>query len=478
MIIIHIPNFDIFVQNRYKCKHASGGVALLVKQHLANYVDIIPSESDYVLWFKLKRDLMGINFLGAVVYVPPENSRYSDLSLFDELENDFTAITAGEDTHVCMAGDFNARTGVISDVLLSNDTIFNEGLLDFVTENVRTDLLMGDMGIPIERKSKDHEVNNYGTRLIEMCTSLGLCIANGRCGNNKNIGKLTCKNASVVDYVLASPNCFQFMEHFEVELFDSLLSDIHNHITITLSNYYVRTPAHRSVDAPESNVNVHAANAPVRPKWSPDIEHDFVTHIEDVRVAAISDHLDVLSNNVQGVSQGDVNLVVNDIVGVFRKAAKKSGSIRECKSQKKGLIREHCQKKPGLQRIAKFVEKTTSLPRNDTKSMDNKASMRLASKKYKKEINTEFNKYHRSLAIKLRKLKSTNPKDYWTILNGDKVKRDNIVNTISLDIFRNHFEALNTESDAEASIKENVMFSQNVHSNYAINEPFTREEDC
>ena len=46
----------------------------------------------------------------------------------------------------------------------------------------------------------------------------------------------------------------------------------------------------------------------------------------------------------------------------------------------------------------------------------NKESLKIASKCYKQKINWEYKKYHDNLIVKLRNLKSSNPKEYWDII--------------------------------------------------------------
>ena len=63
-------------------------------------------------------------------------------------------------------------------------------------------------GIPVNRFSQDStHVNKYGQKLIELCKRCSIYIANGRLSNDKNIGKTTCKDASLVDYLLLSIVC-------------------------------------------------------------------------------------------------------------------------------------------------------------------------------------------------------------------------------------------------------------------------------
>ena len=63
------------------------------------------------------------------------------------------------------------------------------------------------------RKSRDIVLDNYGRRLLDLCKSTDLLIANGRLGDDKDIGEftyVTSRGRSVVDYLLLSlyVDCF------------------------------------------------------------------------------------------------------------------------------------------------------------------------------------------------------------------------------------------------------------------------------
>ena len=64
---VSLNNFEIFAQNRDKCKHASGGVAVLVKNDLVRHVEIVHGEAEFALWFKIKPELLGVNILGGAI---------------------------------------------------------------------------------------------------------------------------------------------------------------------------------------------------------------------------------------------------------------------------------------------------------------------------------------------------------------------------------------------------------------------------
>ena len=60
--------------------------------------------------------------------------------------------------------------------------------------------------IPLDRNSLDKKTNNYEHRLITLCKSLNVHIANGRIGVDRDRGTTTCKH--VFDYILVSPQSF------------------------------------------------------------------------------------------------------------------------------------------------------------------------------------------------------------------------------------------------------------------------------
>ena len=104
-----------------------------------------------------------------------------------------------DDIQLCLLGDFNARTGQLSDSiqfddhgnLLESEDMFGNYLNCITDSNPRH-----------ARVNSDKILNSAGRRLIELCRSLNLIIMNGRYGKDINIGKKTCKNASTVDYIL------------------------------------------------------------------------------------------------------------------------------------------------------------------------------------------------------------------------------------------------------------------------------------
>ena len=78
-----------------------------------------------------------------------------------------------------------------------------------------------------------------------------------------------------------------------------------------------------------------------------------------------------------------------------------------------------------------------------------KANLKEASKNYKKVMNFHINKYNQNMQDKLRKLKSTNPKEYWKIINSVNKNKDSDkmgVGTL-YEFFKNLNEQCNDGSD-------------------------------
>jgi hypothetical protein len=62
---------------------------------------------------------------------------------------------------------------------------------------------------------------------MSLCKTLNLYIANSRVGVDKGVGAKTCKDVSVVDYLILSSKLFPFVKEFKIEDFEQLYSDCH-----------------------------------------------------------------------------------------------------------------------------------------------------------------------------------------------------------------------------------------------------------
>ena len=140
-----------------------------------------------------------------------------------------------DDPLMILTGDYNARTGVLDDFITIEDAVAECTGINVNDEGLyQSKHNLSDKGIEVRRFNEDKLVNNNGRLLLDFCKGLDLHIVNGRVGNDLGRGKLTCKNTSTIDYVIASPNCFQLIKDFDVDIFDSFLSDVHSPLCFTL----------------------------------------------------------------------------------------------------------------------------------------------------------------------------------------------------------------------------------------------------
>ena len=229
-----IQNFEfLHLLNRKKSKSRSGGIAVLVKVTIFEYVKVLNSWSDYVLWYTVKKSLFHELVLFGTLYIPPESSSYSNISIFESNENDIVSLNPESNHKICLTNDFNAHTSNAEDFIYVNEFICDAFNLDDVTRQVLNKSLLEDLGITTARHSTNKsKMDNYGSRLLSLCKSFDIHIANGRLFKDKGIGAATCKTSTVVDYCIMSPELFSYVSNFEILPFDPLLSDVHNGIAV------------------------------------------------------------------------------------------------------------------------------------------------------------------------------------------------------------------------------------------------------
>ena len=140
------------------------------------------------MWFKCSEQLFKTDqpVFFDVVYIRPEHTKYSSEDAFSELQQQYLSFS-NESKYICLLGDVNARTATDTDFV---DLIKNRHVDDYNTDFV------------------DHftnVLNNLKMPLNRICKGNSMFIVNGRVGNDTNIGRFTCRNASVVDYCIACP---------------------------------------------------------------------------------------------------------------------------------------------------------------------------------------------------------------------------------------------------------------------------------
>ena len=181
---IDIPDFISWYfarESRHKNeKEASGGLLVLVKQHLNQYISV-EQTNQYVVCLSFK--LHSIKHIG-FVYIPPiDTISTRDTCPFDLQDEIVSKSCTGQ---VYISGDFNSGTAEIRDIDMYRD-------------------FPGNMHLCKDRLNNDEVTNTYGRELIDLCRSNEMAILNGRVridGNPNRSNCCTCiryNGSSVVD---------------------------------------------------------------------------------------------------------------------------------------------------------------------------------------------------------------------------------------------------------------------------------------
>lgn len=203
--VISFPGYGSFDQPRkQKYRRKSGGISVYFKEKVLKHLKKIDTDSDYILWFELDKELVQMDekIIFGTVYIPPERSNFFNDDEMALLESEITSFCSSN-KYVFITGDFNSRTSELRD-FTENDE-FLADMFDFDTETVEFFSHINKLenfSIPRNRKSMDKHTNNNGFKLLDICKNNNLFILNGRLDNDMDVGKFSFRNTSVIDYIL------------------------------------------------------------------------------------------------------------------------------------------------------------------------------------------------------------------------------------------------------------------------------------
>jgi len=217
------PNAGTHIFKHYQRKYQhprarkpSGGIGILIREDLySGGIVTVAKASDFAIWLKIKQSKNNdVTHLGGV-YVPPLDSTstmssFQNNNAFHIIQEDITHFKQLGNVTVC--GDFNARTGDLSDFL------FTHGKDNSNTRFAQSPV--SQINFPnINRFSEDSKTNRYGRELIDLCKSSDMRIMNGFFRNDKNTGVFTCYTPcgkSLIDYLICDHCCFESLQSFEI----------------------------------------------------------------------------------------------------------------------------------------------------------------------------------------------------------------------------------------------------------------------
>lgn len=448
-------DYTLFWKNRSKLStRRSGGLAVAVKNEHIKKIHHITTESSFVQWISISKNVLNskCDLLIGNVYVPPESSPYSAVSSFDEIDSELLDISSRKDCEICLAGDFNAHTNNRPDYIIDqhiNSTTDVPDVLDPSEEAMedvsRTLNQFRKFGVNVDRLSSDTKrPDNYGNRLLELCRSHSLYILNGRVGNDKLTGQLTTTTDSIVDYFIGTCNLVTSVSDMWISPFDSLFSDLHCRVCVNITMQYNQTIPVNQVETEDTETTTDARQIF---KWESSKKDQFRNNLDTNRLAMIEQMIDEQS------SPADVSRLLTEVIIESAKLTfnqRRNSSRRKKKRENKPWFDSDCRMARNNYISAKRTYARSRISKN-------REDLQRKSKSYKKVMNRAIVMYKRNLSKKIQDLRSSNPREFWRLIN----EGENEVTTTNLriGILKDHFQKLNKSDDGyhELNLSENSL---------------------
>ena len=242
------------------------------------------------------------------------------------------------------------------------------------------------------RSSIDTKTNNYGKCLINFCQNIDVRIVNGRFGVYSSLA--TCRDASVVDYFIISPELFNSVISMKVRNFDPLFSDVHNVIELHIHPSFIHSVNNELVIHDDITVNDENV-IPFKYCWSQEKAEDYVCNIDRIKMSELVLELDKCLANHEYVNDVQIDTLNKNLCDLFSDAAANSDMVKLCGQHKNRNMHDK-----GKAKKQKWFDSNCKISRkayhkakhnyNVCKSSNNKELLRLSSKKFS-QLNKDKN---------------------------------------------------------------------------------------
>ena len=230
--------------------------------------------------------------------------------------------------YIYLLGDFNAQTSnmddfTTADSFLSEYFYFDQDTVEYMDQKC----VLEKFGIQICRVSQDAKKNNHGFKIIDLCKTHNLSILNGRYGDDRNVGAMTFRGISVIDYAITSTKAIQFLKNFKISKLDSLYSDGHSLLSLDIRTHppLQRTlESQQSFDGPISRIN----------------PEEFDCFKNGINLQKIDQLRNTLENQDITHTCETINQAVEDLCNIFRESA---DIVKASRKPKKSFNETHGQ---------------------------------------------------------------------------------------------------------------------------------------
>jgi hypothetical protein len=121
--------FQVLSRNLKTEKHLqieNRGVLGWPLKKIVKYINPLNTESSFVFWFKISKELLGLDedAIFGIVYIPPEYTVYSSIDALSEIENEYLTLQRNY-KYIVLNGDFNGRTANEPDFIFIEENLCN-----------------------------------------------------------------------------------------------------------------------------------------------------------------------------------------------------------------------------------------------------------------------------------------------------------------------------------------------------------------
>ena len=290
-------------------KRASGGISIYIKDSLIKYgkdIELVAKRfDDDIIWLHLSTEYFNIinDYHLCLCYNVPAGSTRQVMvgtNIFDRLTEHIVKLKSisDEDCKFLVCGDFNARTDDLQDYVSDDDSRHIYPLPEDYT---------ADEQLP--RNNTDTVVNSNGRYLLDFCKGTGLRIANGRVGQDANIGECTYvgRNGSkLIDYILVSQNMLDMFSSFRV-CTPNIFSDL---CEIKFSLSEIIAPD----ELQENILKFEDPNVGNKYIWNKTLQDEYVTKLAAPETVESFENVFIDIND--GTSNNEIDECVNNFVSV------------------------------------------------------------------------------------------------------------------------------------------------------------------
>ena len=414
----------------------SGGLGIYVNKAFEHGIEFVNSVDDIITTMKLKKEVFGLPFDVYIsnCYIVPSNSThliddpfalvYQELAKIPSEGGSITFLDSNAHTNVTsdFILDCDGSNGFLGDLLPSDDSSEEETILDLYNRG------------KLDRVSSDSRpLNPHGHDFIDMCRSSRKLILNSRLpGNDYGQGKSTHYNpdgtSGVLDYVISSPNLFEFISRFDIH--DKFPESDHCPISIELPiNMKPQAPAETKLVG--SNISWGFCENFLWEKSDlPKLQHVFEDKDNSKEYSSFIDSMSC-NDNPDRVARLFNTFFIKSCKAVLK--TKKSRKLRKRKYKRIKFFDKECRQKR-VDAIKAGARVTTHSDR---------MNLIAKTKAYKACIQRKKRQKKNEKKDKLMDIFEKDAASVWAEINDSEIK---IVDDAQRDSFLKHFENLGAES--------------------------------